>query len=197
MNSDYTIFDRLVLDPDLTASVPRDQYFYTGMDTYIHCIESLAGSYKHAMADAYSHQALSLCRDVFLSDDMQSQENREKLMIASYMGGSAIGNSFVGVVHPFSAGLSMVFHTHHCVGNCIVMNAMDDFYATEVKEFRQMMERQDIPLPENVCGNLTNAQWQDLYDSTVVHEKPLINALGDDFKSILTPDRVREIFARM
>ena len=197
MNSDYTVFDRLVLDPDLTASVPRDQYFYTGMDTYIHCIESLAGSYKHAMADAYSHQALSLCRDVFLSDDMQSAENREKLMIASYMGGSAIGNSFVGVVHPFSAGLSMVFHTHHCVGNCIVMNAMDDFYAPEVTEFRQMMERQDIPLPENVCGNLTDAQWQGLYDSTVVHEKPLINALGDNFKSILTPERVREIFARM
>lgn len=197
MNSDYTVFDRLVLDPDLTASVPRDQYFYTGMDTYIHCIESLGGSYKHAMADAYSYQALSLCRDVFLSDDMQSAENREKLMIASYMGGSAIGNSFVGVVHPFSAGLSMVFHTHHCVGNCIVMNAMDDFYAPEVAEFRQMLERQGIPLPHNICGNLTDAQWQGLYDSTVVHEKPLINALGDDFKSILTPDRVREIFARM
>lgn len=197
MNSDYTVYDRLVLDPDLTASVPRDQYFYTGMDTYIHCIESLNGSYRHAMADAYSEQALALCREVFLSDDMQSAENREKLMIASYMGGSAIGNSFVGVVHPFSAGLSMVFHTHHCIGNCIVMNAMDDFYATEVAEFRSMMDRQGISLPENVCGNLTDAQWQGLYDSTVVHEKPLINALGDDFKSILTTERVRDIFARM
>ena len=36
MNSDYTIFDQMVLDPDLTATVPRDQYFYTGMDAYIH-----------------------------------------------------------------------------------------------------------------------------------------------------------------
>src|SRR5205823_2970765 len=26
MNSDHTVFDRLVLDPDLTASVPLDQY---------------------------------------------------------------------------------------------------------------------------------------------------------------------------
>lgn len=197
MNSDYTVYDRLILDPDLTATVPRDQYFYTGMDTYIHCIESLNGSFRHAMADAYSEQALSLCREVFLSDDMQSAENREKLMIASYMGGSAIGNSFVGVVHPFSAGLSMVFHTHHCIGNCIVMNAMDDFYAAEVAEFRTMMDRQGITLSENVCGNLTDQQWQGLYDSTVVHEKPLINALGDDFKSILTTERVREIFARM
>ncbi|MEY4228927.1 MAG: hypothetical protein RLZ84_1519, partial [Actinomycetota bacterium] len=42
MNSDFTVFDQMVLDPDLTATVPRDQYFYTGMDAYIHCIEALA-----------------------------------------------------------------------------------------------------------------------------------------------------------
>ena len=27
MNSDYTVFDRLVLDPELTATVPRDDIF--------------------------------------------------------------------------------------------------------------------------------------------------------------------------
>ncbi|MEY2775606.1 MAG: hypothetical protein RL218_831 [Actinomycetota bacterium] len=32
MNSDFTVFNHLVLDPDLTATVPRDQYFFTGMD---------------------------------------------------------------------------------------------------------------------------------------------------------------------
>jgi len=41
MNSDYTIYDQLILDPDLTKTVPRDQYFWTGMDTYIHSFESL------------------------------------------------------------------------------------------------------------------------------------------------------------
>ena len=39
MNSDYTVFDQLILDPNLTASVPKAQYFWTGMDAYIHCIE--------------------------------------------------------------------------------------------------------------------------------------------------------------
>jgi len=40
MNSDFTIYDQLILDPNLTKTVPREQYFYTGMDTYLHCIES-------------------------------------------------------------------------------------------------------------------------------------------------------------
>ena len=34
MNSDYTVFDQLILDPNLTASVPKAQYFWTGMDAY-------------------------------------------------------------------------------------------------------------------------------------------------------------------
>ena len=84
-------FERLVLDPDLTSAVPCDQYFYSGMDTYIHRIESLDGNYRHGMADALSQQALVMCRDVFLSEEMQADENREKLMVASYLGGKLGG----------------------------------------------------------------------------------------------------------
>ncbi|NOY46654.1 MAG: iron-containing alcohol dehydrogenase, partial [Chlorobi bacterium] len=43
INSDYTTFDQVVLDPELTRDVPKEQWFYTGMDCYIHCIESLNG----------------------------------------------------------------------------------------------------------------------------------------------------------
>lgn len=197
MNSPHTVYDRLILDPELTASVPRDQYFYTGMDTYIHCIESLNGNFRHGVADAFSEQSLALCREVFLSDDMQSDENREKLMIASYLGGSAIGNSFVGVVHPFSAGLSMVFHTHHCIGNCIVMNVMEEFYPTETEEFHRMIDAQGISLPVDMCKDLSTEQHKNLHDATVIHEKPLINALGEDFRDVLTPEKVASIFAQM
>ncbi|MES2294523.1 MAG: iron-containing alcohol dehydrogenase family protein [Pseudomonadota bacterium] len=197
MNSIHTVYDELLLDPDLTASVPREQYFYTGMDTYIHCIESLAGSYRHAIADSYSRQSLELARQVFLSDDMQSDQAREAMMIASYLGGSAIGNSFVGVVHPFSAGLSVVFGTHHCLANCLVMNAMQEFYPEETKEFHEMLKKQKIRLPVGICSNVTDEEMEKLYASTIIHEKPLRNALGDNFKDILTPAKVAQIFRRM
>jgi 3-deoxy-alpha-D-manno-octulosonate 8-oxidase len=197
MNSKYTLFDRVLLDPDLTGTVPRNQYFHTGMDCYIHCIESLAGRYRHPLADAFSQQALAMCREVFLSGEMQAEENREKLMAASFLGGSAIGNSYVGLVHPFSAALSVVFHTHHCVGNCIALNALEDFYPREADEFRRMMQIQQIDLPRGLCRKLSDAQAKALYDSTLVHSKPLANALGEDFKSILTFDKVMEIFSRI
>lgn len=43
MNSDLTMFDQIILDPNLLKTVPLDQEFYTGMDCYIHCVESLHG----------------------------------------------------------------------------------------------------------------------------------------------------------
>ena len=197
MNSDFTIYDQLILDPDLTKTVPREQYFYTGMDTYIHCIESLAGKYRNAIGDAFSEQAITLCKEVFFSDDMMSDENREKLMVASYLGGCAIANSFVGVIHPFSAGLSVVLDTHHCIGNCITMNAMEEFYPKEYVEFMKMAEKQNIIIPKGIAENFDDETYLSLYNSTVIHEKPLSNALGDNYKDILTLEKVTQIFKRM
>lgn len=197
MNSEHTVYDQLILDPVLSETVDRNQYFYTAMDTYIHCIESLAGSYRNVVGDTFSENSLDLCRKVFNSEDMMSYENRERTMLASYLGGLAIANSMVGVVHPFSAGLSVVLDIHHCIGNCIVMNVMEEFYPNQTEEFKTFLEKQNIKLPEGICADLTDEQYEKLYLSTVIHEKPLANALGPDFKNILSRKKVKEVFKRM
>lgn len=197
MNSDFTVFDHIIMDSNLTKTVPRSQYFYTGMDAYIHCVEALAGSYRNSIGDAYSRETLNLCRQVFLSDDMQSDENRDRLMVASYLGGCSIATSYVGLVHPFSAGLSVVLGFHHCVANCIVMRVMDEFYHEACAEFLMMVKKQQIVIPTGVCLNLSNDQLEKLYQSTIVHEKPLTNALGIAYKDILTKEKVQELFMRM
>lgn len=197
MNSDHTVFDHIILDPELTKTVPENQYFFTGMDAYIHCIESLNGSYRNAVGDAFSEQTLTLCRDVFLSENMKSEENRGKMMVASYLGGCAIASSYVGVVHPFSAGLSVVLGIHHCIANCIVMMAMEEFYPKEYKEFCKMVSVQNVEIPRGIAANLTSEQYDALYDATVIHEKPLTNALGENYKDILTKSKVTEIFKAM
>lgn len=197
MNSDHSVFDYLLLDPDLSVSVPRDQFFHTGVDTYVHCVESLAGRHRHPIADALAREALQLCREVFLSPDMQAPENREKLMVASFLGGIAIANSHVGVVHPFSAGLSMVLGLRHGVANCVAMRALGEFYPREVVEFERMIEAQGVSIPSNVCGNLADSDLKRLFEATIVHEKPLANALGDDFAKTLTRQRAIETFKQM
>ena len=197
MNSDYSIFDQLILDPELTKSVDRKQYFYTGMDTYIHCVESLNGEYRNAIGDAFSREALSLCRKVFLSEDMMNDENRESMMVASYLGGCAIAFSFVGIIHPFSAGLSVENGLHHGVANCISMNSMKSFYPEAFEEFYKMAETQHIEIPTKICKDFHEEDFDKLYEATIIHEKPLSNALGEQYKKILNKERVIQIFQEM
>ncbi|TVZ55510.1 3-deoxy-alpha-D-manno-octulosonate 8-oxidase [Lutibacter sp. Hel_I_33_5] len=197
MNSNHTVYDELILDPSLAKTVPKEQFFYTGMDTYIHCIESLNGSHRHPLSDAYSNQALDLARQVFQSEDMMSDKNREKMMVASYFGGVAIANSFVGVVHPISAGLSVVLGIHHCEANCITMTAMEEFYPAEYNEFMKLVEKNQIKLRRGLCQNLSKKQYDDLFDASTMHEIPLKNALGLDFKKILTKEKVIELYKKM
>ena len=118
-------------------------------------------------------------------------------MVASYLGGCAIATSYVGLVHPFSAGLSVVLGLHHCVANCIVMRAMQPYYPKEFDEFWQMVEKQKVAIPEGVTRDLSDEQYEQLYASTVIHQKPLTNALGESYRDILTKEQVTEIFRAM
>jgi 3-deoxy-alpha-D-manno-octulosonate 8-oxidase len=195
MNSDFSVFDQLILDSELTVTVPREQYFHTGLDTYFHCMETLNGRTRNGIVDAYSHKAIDLCREVFLEGDMQAGENREKLMIASLMGGAAAGNT--GLVHPLSAGLSVVLGVHHGLANCLAMVPLAEFYPPEHAEFMAMARAQGIELPSGMGQGLSEEQIAKLYASSIVHAKPLANHLGDGFKDILTPKKMAALFRAM
>jgi 3-deoxy-alpha-D-manno-octulosonate 8-oxidase len=197
MNSDFTVFNQLILDPNLSMTVPRDQYFFTGMDSYIHCVESLDGRYRNPIGDAYSDQTLRLCRQVFDSEDMMSDENRSKLMVASYLGGCAIAMSYVGLVHPLSAALSVVFGFHHCIANCIVMTAMEDHYPAAFSEFSKFCESQNVIPPKGICHGAADSVFARLYQATLIHEKPLINKFGEEFRMKLSEEKVKRLFEAM
>ena len=91
----------------------------------------------------------------------------------------------------------MVLSIPHTLSNCISMSAMEEFYPTQFKEFQYFLNNNNVSLPQEVCGNLDDQQFKYLYEATIVHEKPLSNALGPDFKKVLTESKVRELFSRM
>jgi 3-deoxy-alpha-D-manno-octulosonate 8-oxidase len=152
INSDYTVFDQIVLDPGLLKGVPKDQRFYTGMDCYIHCVESLQGTFLNAFSKAYGEKAMDLCREVFLGEN--GPESDEMLMMASYCGGMSIAYSQVGVCHALSYGLSYVLGLRHGIGNSVAFDYLEEFYPEGVSEFRRMCERHEIELPRGLTSSL-------------------------------------------
>ncbi len=194
INSDYTVFDQIVLDPELTDGVPADQHFHTGMDCYIHCVESLTGTYLNAFSKSYGEKALDLCREVFL---VGGEDSADKLMMASYFGGMSIAYSQVGVCHALSYGLSFVLGTHHGIGNCIVFDYLEEFYPEGVREFRRMMGKNDIKLPRNITDGIESSKLEKMVDVALILEPLWENALGAEWKKVMTRDRIKELYKRM
>jgi 3-deoxy-alpha-D-manno-octulosonate 8-oxidase len=194
LNSDYTVFDQVVLDSELTHTVPEDQHFYTGMDCYIHCIESLQGTFLNEFSKAYGEKSLDLCREVFLDDH---PEKADKLMMASFFGGMSIAYSQVGACHALSYGLSYVLGTHHGIGCCIAFDYLEEFYPEGVKKFRLMKDKCGINLPRGLKTGLSNEQIEKMV-TTALGLAPLWeNCLGKDWQSIMTREKARELFLKM
>ncbi|XZF15348.1 iron-containing alcohol dehydrogenase family protein [Chitinophagaceae bacterium MMS25-I14] len=197
MNSDFTPFDQIVLDPELIKGVPKNQRFYTGMDCYIHCIESLEGTYLNAFSKSYGEKALELCQKVFLHKKEWDEESDEDLMMASYAGGMSIAYSQVGVAHAVSYGLAHVLGVKHGIGNCIVFNHLEEFYPEGVKEFHQMVAQAGIEIPQGITKGLTEEQFDTMINVSLGMAPLWENALGKDWKEQMTRERLRALYERL
>lgn len=196
INSDYTTFDQVILDPDLIKGVPAQQWFYTGMDCYIHCVESLSGTYLNAFSKSYGEKALELCKEVFLGD-LSESDSREKLMMASWHGGMSIAYSQVGVAHALSYGLSYVLGVRHGIGNCLVFQHLEEFYPEGVALFHQMKEKHGIQLPKRVCEGLSEQEIDTMVCVSMSMEPLWENALGKDWQKTITPEKLKSIYRKI
>jgi 3-deoxy-alpha-D-manno-octulosonate 8-oxidase len=197
MNSDFTPFDQIVLDPALTSNAPVNQRFYTGMDCYIHCIESLEGTYLNEFSKSYGEKALELCRKVFVEKSTWDDESDDQLMMASYAGGMSIAYSQVGVAHAVSYGLSYLLGTKHGIGNCIVFDKLEEYYPEGVKEFKYMVEKNRIDIPQNITKGLSDEDFDKMINVSLGMKPLWENALGKDWEKIMTREKLRALYERL
>lgn len=194
MNSDFTPFDQIVLDPELTTNAPVNQRFYTGMDCYIHCIESLTGTYLNEFSKSYGEKALDLCRKVFVEKNSWDDECDDQLMMASYAGGMSIAYSQVGVAHAVSYGLSYLLGTKHGIGNCIVFDKLEEYYPQGVKEFKHMVEKNGIDIPQHITKGLSEEDFDKMINVSLGMKPLWENALGKDWEKIMTREKLRKLY---
>jgi len=197
MNSDYTPFDQIILDPELIRNAPVNQRFYTGMDCYIHCIESLTGTYLNAFSKSYGEKALELCEEVFLEKNHWDDDSDDKLMMASFHGGMSIAYSQVGVAHAVSYGLSFLLGTKHGIGNCIVFDHLEEFYPEGVAKFKAMVDKHGIHIPTGICAGVSDADFEKMIDVALFLEPLWENALGKNWKDTITRKKLREMYEKM
>jgi alcohol dehydrogenase class IV len=104
-----------VIDPELTVGLPPSITASTGLDALTQLIEPYVSSRANAMTDLYCREGLrrvarSLRRAFHAGSDLDA---RTDMAYASLLGGMALANAGLGVVHGFAAPIGGMFDAPH------------------------------------------------------------------------------------
>lgn len=115
-----SIPDAIIVDPDLTKTMPPELTASTGFDALAHAIEAFSVTNKNDYSDAMSLYAIKLIfrwlqKAYENPDDMEAREHMHN---AATIAGYGFGNSLAGAGHSLGHAAGAVFHEAHgkCVG---------------------------------------------------------------------------------
>ncbi|SBT48719.1 bifunctional acetaldehyde-CoA/alcohol dehydrogenase [Micromonospora auratinigra] len=121
--ADYALTPSVaIVDPVLTASMPRAIAADSGFDALTHAIEAYVSVYANDFTDGLALHAVRLIfanleRSVVDGDD----EARERMHNAGTIAGMAFGSAFLGIVHAMSHTLGATFHIAHGRTNAVLL----------------------------------------------------------------------------
>ncbi len=122
LRSDLMVPKVVLVDPELTVSLPKDITAYTGMDAITQLIESLISRRARPIPRALGWQGLELALPAMfqLSSDLYCRSAREAMSHAALLSGMALANSGLGFAHGVAAALGVHAKVPHGLA-CAVM----------------------------------------------------------------------------
>ena len=113
--SDYLYAKTVLLDPDLTLSLPPRYTAYTGLDAFVHAMES----YVNLSATPFT-EGPDLLAMQMISDNLRkaytngkNKAAREAMLYASSICGMGFSNTQNGVIHAIGMAVPATYHLPH------------------------------------------------------------------------------------
>ena len=112
----------VILDPELTVSLPPHLTAATGMDALSHNLEAYCTEYYHPMAEGIAVEGIRLIKNylpraVHQGNDLEA---RTQMLVASSMGATAFQRG-LGAMHALAHPLGALYDAHHGRLNAILM----------------------------------------------------------------------------
>ncbi|MDW8850773.1 iron-containing alcohol dehydrogenase [Flavobacterium sp. MMLR14_040] len=115
--------DIAIIDGEICASMPAHVTSNTGLDALTHCVEAYVSNIDDNFADALSKGGLEIVFDN-LEEAVKNPSNiaaRQNMHDASFMGGLAFNNAWLGIVHSLSHQVGALYGIPHGCANAIFL----------------------------------------------------------------------------
>ncbi|MCD5988429.1 iron-containing alcohol dehydrogenase [Pseudomonas sp. CDFA 553] len=113
----------VILDPLLTLSLPRSITAATGMDAFVHSLESFISTKANPISDAFALESMRLIAGSIVEAYQQPDSVRARgdMLLGSMYGGLALTAAGTAAVHAMAYPLGGKFHVTHGVANAMLL----------------------------------------------------------------------------
>jgi alcohol dehydrogenase class IV len=118
--------ERVILDPELTLTLPPDLTAWTGLDAFVHALEASTNVRQHPWSNLYAHRALGLIAGA-LETAVREPENlaaRAHMLLGSAHAGIAIDNCNAALAHNISHALAALGPVHHGLATALALEVV-------------------------------------------------------------------------
>lgn len=121
--SEKMVCDCVILDPEMTVSLPKQITANTGMDALCHAIECYISKKANPFSDTFALKAVTLIsRSIRTAyNDGKNLQAREDMLLGACFGGISIATSSTTAVHALSYPLGGKYHIPHGLSNAILL----------------------------------------------------------------------------
>lgn len=145
LRSSYLLPKVAVVDPELTLDLPREITANTGLDALTQLIEAFLSVRANAFTDALCRDGIpraaeALPRAWSNGDEIEA---RTEMSFAALLGGMALANAGLGVVHGFAAPIGGMFHKapHGAVCAALLPHGIKANYAAASQRAPELLPR--------------------------------------------------------
>jgi alcohol dehydrogenase len=121
--SDYLKPKEVILDPSLITSLPKSIAAFTGVDAFIHALETYLSLQSNPFSASLALHSMSLIGQNIRKFVANRADNisASNMLIASTLAGIAFSNSRLGDIHAMSHPISARYHTAHGLTNAALL----------------------------------------------------------------------------
>ncbi|MEP7339464.1 MAG: iron-containing alcohol dehydrogenase [Acidobacteriota bacterium] len=120
---DQATFKTVLLDPQLTVTMPRSLTAITGYDAISHAVESFVTKRRNPISDLFAREAWRFLEANYerVLANANDIEARGAMLLGSYYAGLAIENSMLGATHACANPLTKNYDTTHGIAISLML----------------------------------------------------------------------------
>jgi len=169
-----------IVDPDMSASMPKGLCAATGMDALTHAIEGYITKGAWEMTDFIHLKAIEIIARSLRASVAGDKQGRADMALGQYVAGMGFSNVGLGIVHSMAHPLSALYDTPHGVACATILPTVLAYNAPCTGEkYREIARAMGVP-----CVDQMN---QEEYRAAA------ISAVKQLSKDVGIPEKVSEV----